>query len=312
MQGVKGMQSNLLFILQESTERRFDLGIVWRTIVSMAEAVLGHLPYLVVGIVVFSVFVLLSRLTKRLLTSGMKRTRVDAALSYLLARMASAAVVIFGFLVASVIIFPTFSPGDLIAGLGITSVALGFAFKDILQNFLAGILILWQRPFKVGDLIRVKSYEGTVENINVRATYLKTSDNERVVLPNGDVYQDAILVRTAYPSRRVSFTLEIGYRNSIEEAREVIHRSLEEVPGVLKKPEPLVYISNLASPLIELTVYFWIDSKSSRVSEVKDRVASAIKSAIDDSSIDLPYPEDFASFKNALESKESTKPSAAA
>jgi small conductance mechanosensitive channel len=300
------MKLIIFLLLQETSERQFDLGIVWRTIVSMAQAVLAHLPYLIIGAVVFSIFILLSRLAKRVIGSAMKRTRIDAALAYLLSRMASAGVVIFGFLVASVIIFPTFSPGDLIAGLGITSVALGFAFKDILQNFLAGILILWQRPFKVGDLIRVKNYEGTVENINVRATHLKTSDNERVVLPNGDVYQDAILVRTAYPSRRVSFTLEIGYRNSIVEAREVIHRSLEEVSGVLKTPQPLVYISNLASPLIELTVYFWIDSKSSRVSEVKDRVASAIKSAIDDSSIDLPYPEDFASFKNALEAKEKT------
>src|ERR1044072_6798767 len=115
------MQKAVILFLQETSERQFDIGIVWRTIVNMAQAVLAHLPYIVIGVVVFSIFVLLSRLTKRVITSTMKRTRIDAALSYLLARMAAAGGVIFGFLVASVIIFPTFSPGDLIAGLGITS-----------------------------------------------------------------------------------------------------------------------------------------------------------------------------------------------
>lgn len=106
-------------------------------------------------------------------------------------------VTVLGLFVAAVVILPTFKPGDLVTGLGITSVVIGFAFKDVLQNFFAGVLILWRRPFVVGDQIKVKEYEGTVEEINVRSTRLKTYDGERAVLPNGEVYTNAILVRTA-------------------------------------------------------------------------------------------------------------------
>lgn len=96
---------------------------------------------------------------------------------------------LLGFLIAAVIVFPTFNPGDLVAGLGLTSVALGFAFKDVLQNFFAGLLILWRRPFVVGDQIKVREYEGTVEEINVRSTRIKTYDGERAIIPNADATQ---------------------------------------------------------------------------------------------------------------------------
>ncbi|NJM53538.1 MAG: mechanosensitive ion channel, partial [Blastocatellia bacterium] len=118
---------------------------------------------------------------------------------------------ILGAFVAAVIIFPAFQPGDLVAGLGITSVAVGFAFKDVLQNFFAGILILWRRPFIVGDQLKFREYEGTVEEINVRSTRLKTFDGERAVIPNGDIYANAVLVKTAYETRRIRFVVGIGY-----------------------------------------------------------------------------------------------------
>ncbi len=119
-----------------------------------------------------------------LLTAG-ERTRLDPTLADLLGRLASLVIMAWGLFVAAVVIFPAFKPGDLIAGLGITSVAIGFAFKDILQNFFAGILILWRQPFVVGDQIRSGGFEGTVEEINIRSTRLKTYDGERAVLPNG-------------------------------------------------------------------------------------------------------------------------------
>ena len=143
---------------------------------------------------------------------------VDDMLANLVSRIVSTLISIFGFLAACVVIFPSFKPGDDIAGLGITSVAIGFAFKDILQNFFAGLLILWRRPFRVGDQIRVKKFEGTVEEINMRSTRLKTYDGERAILPNGDVYASSVLVRTAYNKRRVKFVVGIGYPDSIEEA----------------------------------------------------------------------------------------------
>ncbi len=108
---------------------------------------------------------------KRVLLTAGRRTRLDLTLADLLGRLASAFTIVFGLFVAAVVIFPTFNPGDLIAGLGITTVAIGFAFKDVLQNFFAGILILWRRPFIVGDEIKVGNYEGTVAEITTRSTF---------------------------------------------------------------------------------------------------------------------------------------------
>jgi len=131
-------------------------------------------------------------------------------------------------------------------------------YEDILQNFFAGLLILWRRPFRVSDQIRVKDFEGTVEEINMRSTRLKTYDGEWVILPNGDVYTSSILVRTAYDQRRLKFVVGIGYPDSIEEARQVIHDVLAGIEGVLDEPAPWVYASELAGSSVNLTVYFWV------------------------------------------------------
>lgn len=211
-------------------------------------------------------------------------------LANLVSRIVSTLVSILGFLVACVIIFPSFKPGDIIAGLGITSVAIGFAFKDILQNFFAGLLILWRRPFRVGDQIQVNNFEGTVEEINMRSTRLKTYDGERVILPNGDVYTSSVLVRTAYDKRRIKFVVGIGYPDSIEQARTVIHGVLRGIDGVLTEPAPWVYVSELAGSSVNLTVYFWAESQQANVLKVSDQVVTGIKLALDKANIDMPYP----------------------
>jgi small-conductance mechanosensitive channel len=281
-----------LFLLQQSTPaaRPFDTGVVWKAIRNMGEAFLAQLPYIIVGIIVFGVFLVVARIIRGIVHTAGERTRLDITLADLLGRIVSFGVTILGLFVAAVIIFPAFKPGDLVAGLGITSVAIGFAFKDVLQNFFAGILILWRKPFVVGDQIKTKDYEGTVEDINVRSTRLKTYDGERAVLPNGDVYTNAILVRTAYDKRRVRFTVGIGYPDSIEKARETITRVLAETEGVLADPGPWVYVTELAGSSVNFTVFFWATPEQANVLKVSDRVATGIKLALDEAQIDMPYP----------------------
>ncbi len=293
---------NLLFFRQTPQPTpvgEFDPGVVWRTITSLGESFLSRLPYIVIGIIVFFIFLIVARFVKRALVAAGERTRLDLTLADLLGRLASAVTTVIGLFVAAVIIFPTFLPGDLIAGLGITSVAIGFAFKDVLQNFFAGVLILWRRPFVVGDQISALGYEGTVEEINVRSTRLKTYDGERAVLPNGDVYTNAILVRTAYDRRRVRFTVGVGYPDSIEEARATIHCVLSETQGVLKEPEPWVYVAELAPSSVNFNVYFWVESPQANVLAVSDRVATGIKQALDDAGIDMPFPHTVILFHDA-------------
>jgi small-conductance mechanosensitive channel len=292
---------NLFLLLQNqpARPRNFDTSVVRDTIRGLGESFLAQLPYIVIGLIVFAVFLIVARVIRKVVHEAGERTRLDITLADLLGRLASFGVTILGLFVAAVIIFPAFKPGDLVAGLGITSVAIGFAFKDVLQNFFAGILILWRRPFVVGDQIKTREYEGTVEDINVRSTRLKTYDGERAVLPNGDVYTNAILVRTAYDKRRVRFTVGIGYPDSIEKARATIMRVLEDTEGVLPDPGPWVYVTELAGSSVNFTVYFWVKPEQANVLKVSDRVATGIKLALDAAHIDMPYPHTVVLFNDA-------------
>lgn len=278
-----------------------DMSVVLDTLSTMGRSLLARLPYIGAALIVFLGFLLAARMVRRAILFAGRRTALDITLADLLSRLAAMAMQILGLFVAAVIIFPAFRAGDLVAGLGITSVAIGFAFKDVLQNFFAGVLLLWRRPFTVGDQIRSGQYEGTVEEITIRSTRLKTYDGERAIIPNSDVYTGAILVHTAYPRRRVRFVVGVGYQDSIEEARAAIHGVLRNTEGVLGDPGPWVYVSELAASSVNFTVFFWTGSEQANVLRVSDRVATGIKMALDEAAIDMPYPHTVLLFKESSE-----------
>ncbi|MCY7347761.1 MAG: mechanosensitive ion channel family protein [Pyrinomonadaceae bacterium] len=294
---------NFLFLLQTPTPtiqpRSFDPGIIWQTLRNLGNGFFAQLPYIILGILVVGVFVVIARIVKRVIHTAGEKTRLDITLADLLGRLASLLIIILGIFVAAVVVFPAFKPGDLVAGLGITSVAVGFAFKDVLQNFFAGILILWRKPFVVGDQLKFREFEGTIEEINVRSTRIKTFDGERAVIPNGDVYTNAVLVKTAYDRRRVRFVVGIGYLDDIEKGRETIRQVLDKTEGVMPDPGPWIYVSELAPSSVNFTVYFWVESNQANVLKVSDRVATGIKYALDEAGIDMPYPHSVVLFHDA-------------
>lgn len=147
------------------------------------------------------------------------RYRGRPDLGALLGAFAKWSILAFGLLVVATIVFPSIRPADALATLGIGSIAVGFAFKDILQNWIAGLLILWRRPFRRGDQIVINDYEGTVEHIEARATILKTYDGRRVLIPNSDAYTRSLIINTAYPTRRSQYDVGIGFGDDIETAR---------------------------------------------------------------------------------------------
>ena len=260
------------------------------TIVEMANGFFAKLPVIAVGVIVFLIFLGIAYVVRKIVSTATAKAGLDSMLSSLLARISYFITVIIGIFVSIAVIFPTVTPGSLIAGLGIGSVALGFAFKDVLQNLFAGFLILLYRPFHIGDQIKIKEFEGAVEDISVRATKMKTYDGERVVIPNSELYMNAVLVRTAYPYRRTKVVVGIGYGDSIEEARETIMNVLRNTEGVLNEPAFDVNVVELADNSVNLKVLFWTDSVQSSVRKTSDRVVTGIKKALDEKGIDMPFP----------------------
>nr|MDQ3043093.1 mechanosensitive ion channel family protein [Acidobacteriota bacterium] len=217
------------------------------------------------------------------------RAKLDYRLRILVSRLIGVAVFVLGIFTALTIIVPSFRFGDLIAGLGFTSFIVGFATKDILNNLLSGVLILWKEPFKIGDYIFVKDRQGKVEYIGVRATTLRMDDGEVILMPNGDMYSNPLTIRGAGAERRMMLKISISYEAEIERAKASILKVTREAEGVVGEPQPNVYVTDLAAQGVDLSIYFWIKTDENNPMAVFDRVAVGIKRVLVESNIEL-YP----------------------
>ncbi|WP_227503888.1 mechanosensitive ion channel family protein, partial [Acinetobacter baumannii] len=244
-----------------------------------------------IAIVVFLIFWLLTKLFKFFVRKTLEnRSYTRQNLVLVLNRVGSTAILFFGFLIALVIMIPGFTPGQLMSALGIGSVAIGFAFKDIFQNLLSGILILLSEPFRIGDSIVVNSLEGTVEDIQIRATFLRSPDGRRIVIPNATVYTSALTVNTAYQQRRCEFVVGIGYDDDEQKAKQIILDILNNDRNVLSQPAFSVNVTALADFSVNLTVRWWVDTTETDISSSISNIQAQVKQAFNENDIDIPYP----------------------
>lgn len=255
---------------------------------SWLDGAMRLLPNMVVAIVVFIIFYIVASLIKRLVINRLTNRGRDN-LGEILGGFIKSALVVMGALFCATIVVPTLNLGDLIAGLGVGSVAIGFAFKDILQNWLAGLLILLRQPFEIGDQIRVGEYEGTVQKIETRATIIKTYNGQKVVVPNSEIYTSAVLVKTAYRVSRSQYDIGIGYGDNIDTACDVIIKTLQGIDGVEQDPAPEALPWELAASWVTIRARWWTDSQRGDIVANKAAVILKVKQALDDAKIDMPY-----------------------
>jgi small-conductance mechanosensitive channel len=257
----------------------------------MVSGLFERLPYLVVALLVYVAFHFGAKFAGRAIRFFSARRRKHANLALVLGRVAEGGIMLLGVLVALVIAVPSFKPAQLIQILGISGVAVGFAFRDILQNFLAGILILLTEPFRIGDQIIVNNFEGTVEEIETRATSIRTYDGRRVVIPNSDLFTESVTVNTAFDTRRLQYDVGIGYGDDIAYAQEVIRNALRDVHAVLKEPPPEALVVDLAGSWVTIRARWWINPpRRTDVIASTDQALRAIKNALTAEGIDLPFP----------------------
>jgi small-conductance mechanosensitive channel len=249
----------------------------------------AQLPFVAVAAVAFAASLLLARLLRRVVLRALRGH--DPAFREMAARLAHVAVVALGVFVALWIAIPTVEFGQIFASLGVTGVILGFALRDIIENFVAGILILWRRPFRVDDQIRSGNYEGTVVEINFRSTVLRTYDGIKVFVPNGKVFTEPIENLTGYPSRRTQVVLGVDQAGSPAAARRVILETLRSTAGVLAEPAPAVLFAEVGDFANILHVLYWT-APPTRFSELETRslVTERLYAALPAAGIGFPYP----------------------
>ncbi|PSB21749.1 mechanosensitive ion channel protein MscS [Phormidesmis priestleyi ULC007] len=269
-----------------------DLSAIWNKLQGMVSGFLALLPNVVLAVIVFAIFFFVARSIKRIVRRATANRRRARNLGLVLGRLAQGAIILIGLFVALSIVIPSLKAGDLVQLLGISGVAIGFAFRDILQNFLSGILILLTEPFRINDQIVFKSFEGTVERIETRATTIKTYDNRRIVIPNSELFTNSVTVNTAFENRRMEYDVGIGYGDDIQQAKRLMLEAIASVDEVLKDPAPDVLVVELAESAVNIRVRWWI-APPRRIDDLtsRDQVLSAIKQKLYvENGIDLPYP----------------------
>jgi small conductance mechanosensitive channel len=236
----------------------FDLTQATASVHGLAAHFMQRLPYLALALLVFVLFYIAGTVLRSLARRFMLRTRRHRSVGIVLGRLGQGALVLLGLLVAMVIAVPGFTPGQLVSVLGLSSVAIGFAFRDILQNFLAGILLLLSEPFRIGDQIKSGDFEGTVQNIETRATSIVTYDGRRIVMPNSMLFTNPVTVNTANEKRRLEYDLKLPKDVDVPKVRHLIVRAIEPLPLVLADPCPDVLVVGFTDNDVTLRVRWWV------------------------------------------------------
>ena len=268
-----------------------EISTAWNKVQNMINGFMVLLPNIVLALIVFAFFFFVAGKIKGLVKRLTRKHRQARNLGLVLGRLAQGMTILIGLFIALSIVIPSLKAGDLVQLLGISGVAIGFAFRDILQNFLAGILILLTEPFQIDDQIVFKDFEGTVENIQTRATTIRTYDGRRIVIPNSELFTNSVTVNTAFENRRLEYDVGIGYGDDISLAKQLMLQAIHSVDSVLQDPAPEALVMELAESTVNIRARWWIKPpRRADALDSRDKVISAIKKKLVENGIDLPFP----------------------
>ncbi|MEY2979129.1 MAG: hypothetical protein RLZZ435_3268 [Cyanobacteriota bacterium] len=232
----------------------------------------------------------LANSSRRVVALGVAQRIESSSLRLLIVQTTFVGVWTLGGLVAAMIAFPDLRLGDIIGLLGLGSVAIGFAFQDIFKNFLAGVLLLLESPFQIGDQIQVGDFEGEVDEITIRATQIHTYQGERILIPNSIVFTSELKVYTALPYRRTDLAIGLDYSTNLAEAVTILREATTQVPLVLSDPPLEVDLVGFGDSSIDFMVRYWTMPKEKNIREAQTQVILALKQACDRHDLRIPYP----------------------
>ena len=214
--------------------------------------------------------------------------------------MVKLAIWLFGVMLAAIIVFSDLTPGSLFAGLGIGEVAIGFAFQDIFENFLAGVLIMLREKMRIGDTIECEGIIGKVEHITLRETHIRALSGELTVVPNSILFKNPVEILTDQDRRRFDVVVGVAYDPNLDQAAEVIRKSVESVDGIILDKGIDVFAQEFNSSSVDFKVRWWTGSTNRDGHESRDKVICTIKQGLDNAGIKIPFPHVTPTFKGAV------------
>ncbi|GAB4581357.1 MAG: small-conductance mechanosensitive channel MscS [Anaerolineales bacterium] len=249
---------------------------------------LKFLPNLFVAIVILIGAVYVAGLVSRMIRKALLARKASAQVENLLSQLARWAILALGLVTALQQV--DFDITGLVAGLGIVGFALGFALQDIAANFISGIILLIQQPFRPGDLIETNGYLGVVKAVDLRATLLQTQSGEDVLIPNGKVLSESMINFSHSPEKRVAVEVGVAYDSDLDHVRNTVIEALKGVPARLEHKMPFVRFHTFNHFSIDLTGYVWVDITKIHPLDAKDVAVTRVKEAFATHGIEIPFP----------------------
>lgn len=262
--------------------------VLWEAVEDLATGFAQRVPLFVLGLLVLVLALLATRLVMGGVERGMRRAKLDHTVERLVSNLLRVVLVggaiLLGLSVAGI------SVSALLAGVGLAGLALAFALQNILENFVAGILILMRRPFRRGDEIVTNDFEGTVLDIDLRVTRVRVFDGEEVLIPNATVFTEPITNLTRLGNRRTRVVVGIDYRDDHHAVEEVLLGAVRGVEEVMELPAPEVRLLELAESSLDFEVAYWTRPDMRTVRLARHHVLLACKSAVESAGMTIPWP----------------------
>lgn len=274
---------------RDGLERAYHL--IVEKLTTWLETALRLVPNVFAALVVLVIFALLGRLLRGGVRRALRPTGIPRAIAGLVAQAAYLGMWGMGLFIGLSVLNLDRAVTSLLAGVGIVGLALSFAFQDIAANFISGILVVVQRPLRVGDLVRTNDFLGVVESVGLRSIVLRDLDGQHVVLPSKDVLQTPLVNFSTDSARRVSLDVGISYGEDLSQVEAVTLEAIQSVPGLLGSRPVKVHWKGFGSSSIDFTLRFWIDRSDQMA--YHDAVAAAVKAlkvAFDEQGIVIPFP----------------------
>lgn len=274
-----------------------------KTLLGIWDSFVDHTPYLLAGLLVLVLTWLVAAVLRRTARKALHRSHMRSSLQELVERLVTIVVWCAGLLLAALFWFPGLTPTTALGGLGLLSVAVGFAFQDIFENFFAGVLLLWRFPFESGDFIECEGILGKVEEVTIRMTKLRLTSGELMLVPNSVLFKNPVNVLTGQGKRRVEIMTGVAYGEDLAQAVRVIEDAVKNCSSVAPQQPVQVFPQAFGSSSMDIEVAWWTDPTPLDIRSSRAEVVIAIKEALDNAGIEIPFPYRTLTFSEPLRTR---------
>ena len=276
------------------------VGTLTDQVQGMLRGLVASLPSFAIALVILLITWIVAKFAVRIVDALTGKTTLRPSLKNLVDTLAKLVIWIVGLMIALMVVLPGMTPASLIAGLGIGAVAIGFAFQDIFENFLAGVLIMLREKMRIGDIIECEGITGKVEHITLREMHVRKLSGELTIVPNSILFKNPVEILTDHDIRRHELVCGVSYDTDLDHAAQVIEKSVRSVEGIQLDKGLDIFAVEFNSSSVDFKVRWFAKSTPRGMWESQDKVIRAIKRGLDDAGIEIPFPYITHTFKERV------------